>query len=173
MDNLINIVNKQKATRSLNSYAERDHGHIDVRFRNVHLCLLNETIGRTIFRKNDLYADASTLYELMMPIGGRGSHHYHGLKPTQIIQTLSNLKKADCIIHSEKERILLGVYLETGIDKCMVVIIDPEATVKTDFQAKVCKLITMYEYSEFSKHLKNIPKEDIILLRYPIKKGDT
>ncbi len=169
----INVKNIEEAVKSLNHYAERDRGHFDVRFRNVHLCTLNETAERTIFRKNDLYVDASTLYELMMPIGGRGSHHYHGLKPTQIIQTLSNLKKADCIIHSEKERILLGVYLETGIDKCMVVIIDPEATVKTDFRTKVCKLITMYEYSAFSKHLENLPETDIIFRRVPKKKGDT
>ena len=173
MDAVINVGNKPEAIRRLNHYAERDRGHFDVLFRNVHLCLLNETIGRTIFRKNDLYVDASTLYELMMPVWGQGSHHYHGLKPTQIIYALSNLKKANCIIRSGKGRILLGILLETWRDKYMVVIIDPEATIKTDFRTKVCKLITMYEYSAFSKHLENLPETDIIFRRVSKKKGDT
>ena len=164
MDNLINIVNKQKATRSLNSYAERDRGHFDVRFRNVHLCKLNKIADRTLFRKNDLYVDASTLYELMLPVGGQGSHHYHGLRPSEIVESLNHLDRPDLIYKSYLDRLVLAVHIKKPSERLLAMVIDPSASKRYDVLEKINKLITIVPKDNLHGLLRGKDRADILYL---------
>ncbi len=163
----INVKNIEEAVKSLNHYAKKDRGHFDVRFRNVHLCLLNETIGRTIFRKNDLYVDASTLYELMQPIGRHRSHNSHGLDPLQIINCLNDLNKTVSIIRSHLDRLCVFTsYLEDK-NSSMILVIDRCSNLPNNLTALVNKLITIYPKRKVREYLSRCKKEDILYLGLP------
>ena len=173
MDAVINVGNKPEAIRRLNHHAERDRGDFDVRFRNVHICLLNETVGRTIFRKNDLYVDASTLYELMLPVGGQGSHHYHGLRPSEIVESLNRLDRPDLICKSYLDRLVLGVHIKKPSERLLAMVIDPSASKKYDVLDKINKLITIVPKDNLHGLLRGKDRADIIYLANPKMLGET
>ncbi len=168
----INVKDAKNAVKDMVEYAERDRGHFDVRFRNVHLCLLNETVGRTIFRKNDLYVDASTLYELMMPVGGRGSHHYHGLRPSEIVESLNRLDRPDLICKSYLDRLVLAVHIKKPSERLLAMVIDPSANKKYDVLEKINKLITIVPKDDLHGLLRGKDESDILYLAYPKMLGD-
>ena len=172
MDAVINVGNKPEAIRRLNHYAERDRGHFDVRFRNVHLCKLNKIADRTLFRKNDLYVDASTLYELMLPVGGQGSHHYHGLRPSEIVESLNRLDRPDLICKSYLDRLVLGVHIKKPSERLLAMVIDPSASKKYDVLEKINKLITIVPKDNLHGLLRGKDRADILYLANPKMLGD-
>ena len=76
-----------------------------VRIRNTNLCKINKLVGKTIFYKNDIFVDATTLYEIMQPVGGKGKkHNYHGLNPETILDALQNINVPLCILNDGKNK---------------------------------------------------------------------
>ena len=167
MRRTINVKDTKNAVKDMVEYAERDRGHFDVKLTNVHLCALNELARRTIFRKNDLYVDASTLYELMQPIGRHRSHNSHGLDPLQIINCLNDLNKTVSIIRSHLDRLCVFTsYLEDK-NSSMILVIDRCSNLPNNLTALVNKLITIYPKRKVREYLGRCKKEDILYLGLP------
>ncbi len=64
----INIKNK-RAEKQINQVKEKKNTNVDIRFENVRLLKINDLCRKNIFCKNDLFANAEMLWEIMQPVG--------------------------------------------------------------------------------------------------------
>ena len=110
--------------------------------------LLNEIVGKRLFKNDALYIDSKTLWEIMQPVGGRGRHHYHSLNPEDIMFVLTNLKYSKTIIPSYDNRILIIALPSFTENKTYAVIIDPNGNTKNKIKNRVIRIITIYPYNK-------------------------
>ena len=104
MKKTINIKNEDDAEKMLYRFKNKRYSPIDIHFTNTDLKKLNALVGINLFRKNDLYVNSDTLYDIMQPIGGKGKHNYHGLTPKEILDVLNNLISPFCIYENKTDR---------------------------------------------------------------------
>ena len=140
----INITDQEETFDLLFKLKEKKCYDLEVRFKNVDLIKLNKLVKGKPFRKNDLYVNATTLFEIMQPLGSQGRHHYHDLKPEEIHNVLITLQNSKKVIPSIDDRY---VVLTTVIASCghpLIAIIDTHSPLMNDRNANINKLVTLY-----------------------------
>lgn len=154
----INISLEEHSIEQLQKLKEKIYNDLDIKFVNVKLKLLNKKLKNS-FKKNDLFVSAKTLYELMQPTGDRGTHNYHGLTPNEIYRAIKNLNESKYLFKSLDNRYIL-VTLE--IAECgdqIIAIVDTEAPLHLNDDAKINKLVTIYPKRNcenfIKRHLKS------------------
>ena len=145
----INIGNYESAIKVLTVIKENDYVPFDIRITNSHLTRLNKVIGFKLFRKDALYVNSRTLWEIMQPLGGKGKHHYHNLYPDEIFDILLNFNKSNLIIPTHDSRFLVVVISSKCQTKVKyAVIIEPNGTLSGTKGVNVTRIITIYPYNK-------------------------
>ena len=145
MNKIINVGHKESALSLLRLIKDNDYVPFDIRITNSHIVELNKVIGKTIFRKDSLYISSRTLWEIMQPLGGKGKHHFHNLKPEEIFDTLEQLKYSKNISLSYDGRYLIITLSSNGLDQSAV-IIEPNGSLKGIKGLNVARIVTIYPY---------------------------
>lgn len=139
----INISNEKESLEALKKFQEKCYFSTEIKFKNTNLKALNEKLKNT-FSKNDLFANGVTLYEMTQPTGGRGTHNYHGLTINEVYEAIHNISKSDYIFKSADNRyILITTVVATCKDR-IIAIIDTDARLLSNKDAKINKLVTLY-----------------------------
>ena len=114
MNKTINIRNT-KSINDIEMYKNKKYSSIDIEITNVHLRKLNEIIGFDLFKKNNLFIDSDTLYEIMQPIGGKGSHNYHNLTPEDVFYALRYLDNPKYVYKDKTNRFaIVPIYISSA-----------------------------------------------------------
>lgn len=140
----INLGNEKSALEILNSLKIKRSNTIDIRIRNSYITQLNKVIGRKVFKNDSLYISSDTLWEIMQPLGRRGSHNYHNLTPQEVYNALRSIKDSDDVSISYDGRYVIVTLAETSDGASIVVIVSPNSQLKDDYEANIIKIVTIY-----------------------------
>ena len=166
MNTVINIYAK-KAKTDLVVFKEKGY-QVEVRFDNVHLRDINKLLNFNLFSKNDLFVESQTLYELMQPIGGRGKHHYHGLTPEDVLESLRNVDNPYCVLENENNRVAIISSIISHFGEPLMIIIELNDGLKDDTSAKINKMVTMFPKSNVDEYIDKIGSKKV----YYLNKGN-
>ena len=161
MNRVINIGNKKQACKDLAQFQNKHYDAADIEFRNVHLLKLNALIGYRFFSKNSLYVRSSTLWEIMQPVGKMGKHHYHGLKPDDIVDGLGSLLESFLIYETYPNRYAVLVS-GNGTYQNLAIVIELNAGLSNNRNANINKLVTIFPKDNLDKKIAHIPAERIV-----------
>ena len=140
----INLGNKNESITALNSLKTKKGGSRYIRIINSNIKELNKVIGRKVFKKDALYINSLSLWEIMQPVGGKGSHHYHGLTPEQVYGALSRLKYSKEIYTSYEDRYIVITDVAITNEVKLIVIVTPNAVLYKERKDNVAVIITIY-----------------------------
>ena len=163
----INIKNRNDAEQELIRLQKKKYPALDIRFENAHLLDLNTLIQKSIFVKNDLFANAEMLWEIMQPVGTKGSHNSHGLTPKEILDVLNSLVDPYYVYKSETPNRYVIVSLiirESG--EPFVVIIEVGANLGFGEENNINKMITMYPKSKIDKTIIGLKPGFLLYSKY-------
>lgn len=142
----INLGNERFSLEILQRIKEKNNVSFDIRITNSHIKNLNVILGRNVFKKDTLFVSAKTLWEIMQPIGGKGKHHYHGLSPKDIYNTLTSLKYSKRIYFSYDNRYVILTLAVFEMAK-LAIVVQPNCSLKDNATTNVIKIITIYPKS--------------------------
>ena len=150
MQRIINLGNKRDALSALNSIADKKQ-KIEVKIINTHIFEINKVLGRKVFKKDALFISAESLWEIMQPIGGKGRHHYHGLSPENVFETLSTIRFSKDVTVSYDDRYLI-LTLATIFDEINIaVVVTPKGHSINIKNKEINRIITIYPYGKNKK----------------------
>ena len=141
---IINIGDKESCLQTLTQFKENKYVPFHVRITNSNIKELNKVIGRNVFKKDALYINSLSLWEIMQPIGGKGVHHYHGLTPEDVYNALSRLQYSKEIYTSCEDRYIVITDVAITKDVKLVVILASNALLYKERIDKVVVIITIY-----------------------------
>mgnify|MGYP003308235206 CR=1 FL=1 len=153
MIKLINLAKEEETILFFKECEKEDLSPLEIRFRNIHLLDINKTLGRNVFYKNDLFANAGTLYDAMQPVGIKRSHNTHGLTPEEIYFSLKNLSKTTEIYPTYDFRYIVVSNVIAACGYPIVAIIEIGSSLSNNMEANINKLTTIYP-----KDLKKLRK---------------
>lgn len=170
MKRIINLGRKKQASRDLEQFKNKHYEAIDIEFTNVHLLKLNAIIGFKFFSKNSLYVRSSTLWEVMQPVGKKGKHHYHGLEPKEIVDSLASILDSFLIYETYPKRYAV---LVSGNEKYqnIAIVIELNAGLSNDRNANVNKLVTISPKDNLDKKISHISVDKIIYKKMRTERG--
>ena len=161
MNKTINI----KDPKSINYIAEfknKKYAPTDIKITNVHLKRLNKIVGFELFKKNDLYIDSMTLYEIMQPLGNKGTHNYHNLTPEDIFYALGGLDNPKIVYKDRSDRFAIVPIYISSVKELLIVIIEVGARLKNDMNANINKIVTIYPKSKIKEMIDKMDEADIL-----------
>ena len=165
MNKTINIQNKKEAVRSIMVFKIKNFALIDLKIENVHLKRANSLVGANIFTKNDLFVNSLTLKDIMNQEIGEGSHHFHGLSPEEIVDTLANITDPYCIIKTTFSRYAIMSTTISHYGEPLMVIIEVGAGLGSNPSANINKLITIYPKDDIDKTIKNTEAKNVLYVK--------
>ena len=140
----LNLGNKKESIEALNTFKEKIGIARYIRIINSNIRDLNKVIGRNVFKKDALYINSQSLWEIMQPAGGRGAHNYHGLTPEQVYDALSRLQYAKDVFTSYRDRYIVITDVVFIGDVYLIVIVTPESDVPSQKLKNIITIITIY-----------------------------
>ena len=163
----INIKNRNDAEQELIRLQKKKYPALDIRFENTHLLDLNTLIQKSIFMKNDLFANAEMLWEIMQPVGTKGSHNSHGLTPKEILDVLNSLTDPYYIYKSETPNryVIVSLIIRESGDP-LIIVIEVGSGIIDKIDANINKMITMYPKAKINNIVLNLSKSDILYKKY-------
>ena len=161
MNKIINI-KTNKAIKEIRAFKEKEYASCDVKFTNVHLKELNKILKIELFSKNDVYVNATTLFELMQPSGKSGVHNYHDLTPEDIFNALNNLLEPECVLKVKKERYAVVPTYVSSLNEPLMVIIELNSGLIVNKNANINKIVTIYPKSNLEEYLEKIQEKEIL-----------
>ena len=150
MQNIINLGNRKTAIMILEFFSLKKMS-VDIKIINTHIKELNKILKRKIFKKDSLFINAESLWEIMQPIGNKGKHNYHGLSPEKIYDALSTIRFSKDIIVSYDDRYLILTLATVFKEVNIAVIVTPKGNVKSSHQKEINRIITIYPFSKIKK----------------------
>lgn len=149
----INIKNHSQSLKDIGTFSNKNYGSLNVKIENLHLKKINELIRKNVFKQNDAYISAETLWELMQPIGKKAHHHFHGLTSENILATLNSLSEPYCVLQTGINRFsILSTFEENR--KRLITIIEIDATLAGFPFAKINKIITIYPKDRINNYIR-------------------
>ena len=161
MNKIINI-KSNKAIKEIREFRDKLFAPCDVKFTNVHMRELNTIIKTELFMKNDLYINSTTLWEIMHPEGGSGSHNYHELMPEDIFNALNNLCDPQCVIKVKNERYAVIPAYVSSFTEPLMVIIELNSGLILNKNANVNKIVTIYPKSNLNDYLEKLDEKEVL-----------
>ena len=144
MNHYLNLANKDTCIALLEEIRDNDYVPFYLRITNSHIKDLNAVIGRNVFRKDAVYVNSQSLWEIMQPVGGEGGHHYHGLTPEQVYNALSRMRYSKEIRLSHDGRYIVTTDISHSTNVFLVVILDPDGYLKTEMIEKIIVVVSIY-----------------------------
>ena len=163
----INVGVLSRAIESIESLGQKRMDSADIRFQNVHLRRINELANRVLFAKNDLYVDASGLWDLMQSDKDEKGvrHHHHGLSSSSIARALSCLHDPELVAFDARSfRYLVVTLSDKG--KALLAIIETNAPLRGNRNARINKLVTIYEKDEYPSYATRLENRSEIRIYY-------
>ncbi len=148
MNKVINLGNIKYALTVLEKIKNTNYSPVDIRITNSQITKLNKVIGYTVFRKDALYVNTTTLHDIMQPLGGRGRHNYHNLEPNEIFSALVELKNSKNITSSFDGRFLIITLAATSKGIPIAIVVEPNAELSWDRNIRITKIITIYPHKK-------------------------
>ena len=161
MIRIINLKSK-KAIREIKRFQNRLKSQIDIKFENVHLRRLNAFFHYELFKKNDLFMNSTTLWELMQKSGKIGSHNYHGLPAERIYDAISNLENPICVFKAKAGRYAIIPVASDIEGKFLMAIIEIGSGLTDNKDANVNKLITLYPKANLERIIERMDPKDVL-----------
>ena len=162
MNVIINVGNYESAVNLLNQIKKREHIPFDIRITNTHFVNLNKLVGKTLFKKDSLYINSKTLWEIMQTNIGYGSHNYHGLSPEDVIIALRNITRPSIVFSTKNNRIAIITIKNSHFNQPIMIVIEIGASLRGNVNANVYKIVTMYPKSNSDKYLSKLSKECLL-----------
>ena len=162
MQKTINIKKCDEAIETLKQFKEKRYEAINVRLSNTNLKKINPLVKSNLFYKNDLFVSSDTLWEIMQPVGGYGSHHHHGLTPKEIVDVLNSLTTPYCIYKTENNRYAIVSLIIGESGEPLMIIIEVGASLVEDPNANINKFVTMYPRSNLNKVIAHMDSSNIL-----------
>ena len=144
MKKIINIGDQTSALKTITEIKDNDYVPFDIEIKNSHILVLNKIIGLKIFRNNKLFISSKTLHEIMGPIGGRGKHHFHGLTPNEILNTLKQIRFSKEINVSYDGRYVIITLATNSENIPLAVIVEPNGSIHNNRKIAVTRIVTIY-----------------------------
>ncbi len=175
MSDGINIKYRKNAVNNLLKYKYKKYQSYDIKLKNVNLMGINLLIRLPMFRKNYLFVDSDTLFDLMQDKGGKGKHNYHGLTPEIILDVLSDVEHPICIYEEDykKYAIISSTKVESG--EPLMLIIQIDAPLYNNPKAEEYKFVTMFPKSKADNLIqRKLEEHKVLYLNYlaKMKKGN-
>ena len=163
MKNFINIGNKLASLKYLKEIKEHQYAPFDLRIVNSHITDINKLIGRRLIKKDALYINSETLWEIMQPQGHKGRHHnQHGLTENDVHNALANISEPYCIYMSRYDRCAIVSIALSHFSEKTITIIEINADLTGFKNAGIYKIITMYPKSKIDNILKRTEPNNIL-----------
>ena len=140
----INLVEKEETINTLQLIRDGKKVSRYIRIINSHIKELNKIIGRNVFKKDAVYINSLTLWEIMQPVGGQGSHHYHGLAPEEVYNALSRIQYSKNVITTDEDRLIVISDVEIKEGLFLLVIIARDQNLYKERLDNVAVIITIY-----------------------------
>ena len=140
----INLGNKKESIEALSTFKEKKGISRYIRIINSNIKDLNKVIGRNVFKKDALYINSLSLWEIMQPLGAKGKHHYHGLTPEQVYDALSRLQYSKEVYTSYEDRYIVITDVFVTEEVRLVVIVTPNETLIKENIDNVIVIISIY-----------------------------
>ena len=150
----INIKNYNQSLKNIDIFRNKNYGNIDVRINNLHLTDLNKLLGKNVFKQNDAYISAETLWEIMQPLGNKRQHNSHGLTPETILRGFKDMTHPFCILKSYFNRYITISSFELNAARILIVI-EINAPLRKNHKAKINKIVTIYPSDSVQSYLRN------------------
>ena len=168
---VINLGTPLRAVEIIDVLGKKRLANADVRFQNVRLKRINELADRNIFLKNDLFMDATGLWDLMQADDGAlgRRHHHHGLSPESIVKALSSLQNPELVAFEYNTYRHIVVTLSVD-GRAMLAVIETNAPLRGNRDARINKLVTLYEKDGYNEYLRRVEKRSDIQILYRNKK---
>ena len=144
MNRFLNLANKDACIALLEDIKDNDYVPFYLRITNSHIRDLNKVIGRNVFKKDAVYVNSQSLWEIMQPVGGEGGHHYHGLTPEQVYNALIRLRYSKNVRVSYDNRFVVITDVDYNDEVLLVVVVSPNITVVKEELDNVIIVITIY-----------------------------
>ena len=144
MNHYLNLANKDVCIALLEEIRDNDYVPFYLRIANSHIKDLNAVIGRNVFRKDAVYVNSQSLWEIMQPVGGEGGHHYHGLSPEQVYNALSRIRYSQNVIVSYDQKYVVITDVDVSDNACLVVVVKPDGYLIKEDQKDVVIVISVY-----------------------------
>lgn len=158
----INIGNPEKALEDLAEIKNKNYGNVDIKIENLHLKRINVLIRKNVFKKNDAYISAETLWEVMKEQGEEGKHHFHGLNEGDVVNGLSSITNPLYVIKTDLNRYSLISSFISSFGYPLIKVIELNAGLVNDQKAFVNKIVTIYPKDEIDKYVLKLPKENVL-----------
>lgn len=147
MQKCINLGNKKDSLLALHTIASK-RINIEVKIINTHITEINKILGRKVFKRDALYINSESLWEIMQPVGGKGRHHYHGLSPENVFETLATIRFSKNVTVSYDDRYLI-LTLATIFDEINIAVVVTPKGYSMDSKIKnINRIITIYPYGK-------------------------
>ncbi len=160
----INIGNKEKAINDISQFSFKNYRSVDIEFFNIHLKVLNKTLKKNIFDKNNLYIRSSTLWELMQKEGNKGKHNFHGLTPNQIYDVLKGLLTPFCVYYSENKRIVITTFVKNTRNEKIQLVLELHSPLENNRNANINKIVSIYPKKNLDNKLSNLKPSEILFI---------
>ena len=141
---ILNIGDKESCLQTLIQFKENKYVPFYVRITNSNIRELNNVIGRKVFKKDALYINSLSLWEIMQPIGEKGKHHHHGLAPEEVYNALSRIQYSKEVYTSYEDRYIVITDVVVTDEVRLVVIVTPNETLVKENIDNVVVIITIY-----------------------------
>lgn len=165
MKTVINIKERENAIKDVDAFRKKKYEGKDVRFTNVNLLAINKLIDRQIFRKNDLFINSETLWELTQPIGCSGTHNYHELTPGDIVDALNSITDPYALFETKRRRYAIITTTMSHFEEPLMAIIEVGASLILNSQANINKVVTIYPKSNVDIMLNGLDKKDVLFIK--------
>lgn len=140
----INLANKDSSIEQLKLFKDKKYAPFYLNIINSHIKELNKVVGRNIFKKDAVYINSLTLWEIMQPVGGQGSHHYHGLTPDEVYGALSKMQYSKNVIPTYDDRYVVITDVVVNEYLKLIVIISSETDIISEDLKNIVAIITIY-----------------------------
>ena len=141
---ILNIGDKESCLKMLIQFKENKYVPFYVRITNSNIRELNNVIGRNVFKKDALYINSLSLWEIMHQVGGKGKHNYHGLTPEDVYNALSRLQYSKEVYASYLDRYIIITDVNIKDDVYIVVIVTPKSDVPSENLENIISIVTIY-----------------------------
>lgn len=140
----INLAEREESIKAINIIKDEKRNPRFIRVLNTHIKELNRVIGRNVFKKDAVYINSETLWEIMQPVGGEGIHHHHGLTPEDVYNSLSRLRYSKQVMPSYDNRVVAVTDVIVNDYLRLFVVISPKTSVVTENLLSIVSVVTIF-----------------------------
>ena len=90
----------------------------------------------------------------MQPVGKKNHHHFHGLSPEIVVQTLQSVSSPFCVLKTDTNRYTILSIFQIE-EKRILVVVEVDNPLENNNKIKINKIITIYPKDRVDAYIKN------------------